>query len=220
MEHTFANAEQVGTAFSMERMLGARALTSEAVAWIAAAIEPGMNEEEALAAAQQVLEAMGVERCWHPTAIRFGANTVKTFREPSGPGVKLAHNDIFFVDIGPLWDGHEGDGGDTFVLGHDDEMHACAEAAWDLFERVRAYWLAYRATGRELYAFAARTATEMGWVLNQKVAGHRVADFPHMQAGTLASQDFCPSSGLWVLEIQIRHPVREFGAFFEDLLVG
>ena len=30
---------------------------------------------------------------------------------------------------------------------------------------------------------------------------------------------FRPSSGLWVLEIQIRHPSREFGAFFEDLLL-
>jgi len=28
-----------------------------------------------------------------------------------------------------------------------------------------------------------------------------------------------PASGLWVLEIQLRHPTRPFGAFFEDLLL-
>jgi len=27
-----------------------------------------------------------------------------------------------------------------------------------------------------------------------------------------------PSSGLWILEIQIAHPSEPFGAFYEDLL--
>jgi methionyl aminopeptidase len=31
--------------------------------------------------------------------------------------------------------------------------------------------------------------------------------------------DFRPSALRWMLEIQIRHPKRNFGAFFEDLLV-
>ena len=32
------------------------------------------------------------------------------------------------------------------------------------------------------------------------------------------ARPFKSASGLWVLEIQIRHPERPFGAFFEDLL--
>ena len=27
----------------------------------------------------------------------------------------LVESDIFFVDLGVVWDGHEGDAGDTFV---------------------------------------------------------------------------------------------------------
>jgi hypothetical protein len=33
------------------------------------------------------------------------------------------------------------------------------------------------------------------------------------------TSDSDPRGSLWVLEIQIRHPNREFGAFFEDLLL-
>ena len=60
-----------------------------------------------------------------------------------------------------------------------------------------------------------------GWQLNLKVAGHRLADFPHkaLHAGDLASTNFKPTSDLWVLEIQIKHPQRPFGAFYEDLLL-
>jgi hypothetical protein len=52
------------------------------------------------------------------------------------------------------------------------------------------------------------------------VRGHRVADYPHpsRQAGKLADLDGVPTPSLWILEIQIRHPTRDFGAFYEDLL--
>jgi hypothetical protein len=35
----------------------------------------------------------------------------------------------------------------------------------------------------------------------------------------MAAVDIRPNPNLWVLEIAIRHPVREFGAFYEDLLL-
>ena len=52
-------------------------------------------------------------------------------------------------------------------------------------------------------------------------AGTVLSEFPHdaHYDGTLADVGFRPSDSLWVLEIQIRHPEREFGAFFEDLLL-
>jgi hypothetical protein len=73
-----------------------------------------------------------------------------------------------------------------------------------------------------LYAYAAERAEAMGWRLNLDIKGHRVCDFPHAiyQAGKLADFGLCPSTGLRVLEIQIAHPTRGFGAFFEDLLVA
>jgi hypothetical protein len=36
----------------------------------------------------------------------------------------------------------------------------------------------------------------------------------------LAGAPYSPSSGLWVLEIQIRHPTRPISAFYEDLMLA
>ncbi|HEY0296511.1 MAG TPA: hypothetical protein VGC69_14380 [Bordetella sp.] len=60
----------------------------------------------------------------------------------------------------------------------------------------------------------------MGWKLNLDMKGHRVGDFPHAiyKPGKLADLADTPSEGLWILEIQIAHPTRPFGAFYEDLL--
>ena len=61
-----------------------------------------------------------------------------------------------------------------------------------------------------------------GWQFNLDIKGHRVSDFPHAiyRAGDLGDFAQCPASGLWILEIQIAHPSRPFGAFYEDLLVA
>ena len=61
----------------------------------------------------------------------------------------------------------------------------------------------------------------MGWELNFDLPGHRVSDFPHAiyKAGALGDLDTQPRTGLWILEIQIAHPTRPFGAFYEDLLI-
>ena len=59
------------------------------------------------------------------------------------------------------------------------------------------------------------------WVLNLDIKGHRVSDFPHAiyKGGKLGDLADTPNGGLWILEIQIAHPTRAFGAFYEDLLV-
>ena len=62
----------------------------------------------------------------------------------------------------------------------------------------------------------------MGWVFNHHVKGHRVGDFPHAvhKPPALGAIGHVPAGDLWILEIQIRHPSRPFGAFHEDLLSG
>ncbi|KAF1046131.1 MAG: hypothetical protein GAK35_01108 [Herbaspirillum frisingense] len=32
--------------------------------------------------------------------------------------------------------------------------------------------------------------------------------------------DIVPSEAVWVLEIQLRHPMYPVGAFYEDILIG
>lgn len=101
-------------------------------------------------------------------------------------------------------------------------MHRIARDVRTLFENTSAAWRAQGLTGTALYDYASRRAVEMGWELNLDMNGHRLADFPHaaIHKGALAQAAFRPTSNLWVLEIQIRHPERPFSAFYEDLLVA
>jgi Xaa-Pro aminopeptidase len=162
-----------------------------------------------------------MRRGWHHIIVRCGPNTTKDFMERSEPGVVLQDNDIFFIDIGPVYGDFEGDAGDTFVFG-DNPLHLKAKTdVREIWEVVRAKWLAEHITGVELYEFAIKTTEEFGWTLNMDLSGHRLSDYPHSAHydGPLAEVRFKPSPNLWVLEIAIAHPDKSFGAFYEDLLL-
>jgi Xaa-Pro aminopeptidase len=179
-----------------------------------------MTEGEGLELACRTLRAHDFETEWVEPAVRFGANTLQ-YGEPSEPGVVLGRDDVWFVDVGPLWRGHECDYAETFVVGDDPERQRLVRDVRGIFERTQAYWRSGRATGAELYRYAAADAQSRGWRLDPEMAGHRLGAYPHadFHDGCLADADFTPSSGLWMLEIQIRHPDRPYGAFFEDLLL-
>jgi methionyl aminopeptidase len=213
--------EQTGEGFSTEQLLEVRTLTRSALWNIADHIVPGMTEEEGRSIATEILRDAGLRKGWHKILVRFGANTTKNFDDPSEFGVTLADDDIFFIDIGPIRDGCEGDAGDTFTVGTDPEMGRAADEVKDLWKLVREKWRAEGLSGAALYTFAEKSALDLGWQLDLELTGHRLSEFPHSAHydGTLSTVIFRPSDLLWVLEIQIRHPEREFGAFFEDLLL-
>lgn len=216
-----ADAERIGPAFSILGMLQTRAKTRTAIRAIASYVQPGMVEEEAVVLAKQVLADAGLARTWHPSRVRFGTNTTRAMKQSSAPGVTLNDNDIFFIDIAPQYGMWEGDGGETFVVGDDAEYLRCADDAKTLFHDVRRVWTTENLTGQDLYRYAARKAQEAGWVLNCDLPGHRISDFPHaaIYTGSLADFDQSPSAMRWILEIHLRHPSGEFGAFFEDMLL-
>lgn len=213
--------EAVGKAYDPERLLAVRGMTRDVIQRIAAAVKPGMVEEDAVDMARDLLAEAGMVRGWHDVYVRFGSNTTKTFGAASEAGVVLGDDDIFFIDIGPVWKDWEGDGGDSFVTGSNPDMRRCADDARAIFHEVRHKWLTEGATGRALYAHAVACAEARGWALNMDLSGHRIADFPHaaVHEGPLAEVDFTPSRLLWVLEIHIRHPTAAYGAFFEDMLL-
>jgi methionyl aminopeptidase len=215
--------EKTGASFSVEALMTARKNTKEAISLIARSIEPGMLEDDARVMAKEILLRLGSRKGWHRILVRFGPNTIKNFRDPSEPGIRLGDGDIFFLDIGPVWGATEGDGGETFVVGKspDPEMRRCAQDVKRIFHIVRTQSLQSRMTGKELYDFAYKTAADLGWVLNLHLTGHRLSEFPHSAHydGTLAAVSIRPSPNLWVLEIQIRHPTKSIGGFFEDLLL-
>jgi len=213
--------EKVGPRYSLDGMLAAREQSVRALAAIVSQLKVGMTTAEALQMAAETLQAMGASHTWHPTYIRFGDDTVRTPRQGIDPQRQLRASDIAVVDLGPVWDGYEGDYGDTFVFGEHPLYHACVKALHEVFEETRQAWCA-GLTGRELYDFAERSALAKGWQLERNLAGHRIADFPHALFGQdkLAELDIVPSEMVWVLEIQLCHPTEPVGAFFEDILVG
>lgn len=216
------NAEAVGRRYDRAMMLEARRRTRAAMAEIASQIGPGMAEEAAFELTRQVLRDNGLLRGWHAIHVRFGSNTLKNFGEPSDPGVVLGADDIFFIDIGPVWRDWEADAGDTWVVGGDAEMLRIGRDVRDVFTEVQRHWREHRLTGEALYRQAVAEAEDRGWRLNLDMSGHRLADFPHaaLHKGALAEATFTPSPDLWMLEIQIRHPTRPFSAFYEDLLLA
>jgi methionyl aminopeptidase len=220
----FEMMEKTGANFSHENLMAARRNTKEAISLIARAIQPGMLEEDARQMAKATLERLGSQKGWHKILIRFGSNTMKNFEDPSERGVRLGNNDLFFIDIGPVWGDTEGDGGATFVVGEesDPDMKKCATDVKQIFHVVRKQWLQSGMTGKELYDFAFKTAADLGWALNMELTGHRLSEFPHSAYydGTLAAVSIRPAPNLWVLEVQVRHPTKPFGGFFEDLLLA
>jgi Xaa-Pro aminopeptidase len=212
--------EAVGGRFDPALMQRARERTWTALQGIQARMRVGISEDEARAEAMQVFQALGVERLWHPVIIRIGPNTTKTYRQPSQPDVRLGENDSYFIDLGLVFDGHEGDVGDTFVTGHAPERLAAAQAARELHHEVAGVWRHEGLSGQKLYDYARERAVAMGWRFNHAIKGHRVSDFPHSvhKGGDLGDFEHKPAQGLWILEIQIAHPTEPFGAFYEDLL--
>ena len=213
--------ERVGPKYSLDGMLAAREQSIRALAQIVGKLRVGMTTGEAVEMANAHLRQMGSSHTWHPTYIRFGDDTVRTPRQGVDKARRLQATDIAVVDLGPVWDGYEGDFGDTIVFGQHALYSACAQAARDVFSASKEAWLT-GLTGRELYDFAEQVAAEGGWLLERNLAGHRVADFPHALFGPakLAEMDIVPSDAIWVLEVQLRHPTEAVGAFYEDILIG
>jgi Xaa-Pro aminopeptidase len=213
--------EATGEKFSLDSLMEVRALTRKAVYLVAEQIKVGMAEEEAKAIARATLQELGMRRGWHHIIVRCGPNTTKDFMERSEPGVVLGADDIFFIDIGPIYGDTEGDAGETFVFGSNPDHHRAKRDVRTIWDTVREKWFAEGVTGTELYDFATSTSAELGWKLNLDLSGHRLSDFPHAAHydGPLAEVAFRPNPNLWVLEIAIAHPAGHFGAFYEDLLL-
>jgi hypothetical protein len=213
--------EGTGEKFSLDLLMDMRARTRKAVHLIADGVKAGMLEEQARAMAGEVLEGLGMRRGWHRIIVRFGPNTTKDFMEKSESGVVLGENDIFFVDIGPIYGDTEGDAGDTFVVGSEPDYLRAQREVRMIWDEVRDKWFTEGTTGVDLYDFAVTTAERYGWKLNLDLSGHRLSEYPHSAHydGGLAEVNFRPNPNLWVLEIAIIHPDGGFGAFYEDLLL-
>lgn len=208
-----------GPAFNLEKLFRARETARALTHELAASLRPGMTEADAHRIYKELSQKHEIQKQWHPAKLRMGPNTLKTFREESLPYV-LQDEDIFFVDIGPVIEGHEADYGDTFTIGSEFGHKHIAEAARKVFREVGAFWIEKRCGGHELYEFAKAAARKAGYELNMNSDGHRIGDFPHhvhFKGGLPEiTEEIIPNA--WILEIHLADPSGKFGAFFEDIL--
>lgn len=211
--------------FRLEALLEAQSKTREALAKIRSILRPGMTELEIQRAGEEILRGMGSKKNWHRVVVRIDADTLLKFNAPANPTAVLRPDSVVFLDIGPIFeiDGveYEGDVGDTFAMDTDSEKIRVIETSRTLFRRVTEIWRSELISGKDLYERATFEAESLGVVLNQEVDGHRVGDFPHQVffRGGIGELDFKPGAGVWILEIQVRHPTLPYGAFYEDSLV-
>lgn len=212
--------EGVSASFNLETYMQARKIAQKIMLLTASQVDVGMTEEDGIKIIDQLCENFGIEKKWHPSKFRIGINTTKSFREKSEPNIKLQENDIYFIDIGPVINGHEADIGQTFTIGQTPEYSLCQKTSRDIFNEVKGIWKESGSNGEELYKKASEIAKAKGFELNTKMKGHRLGDFPHAlyYKGGLIEFDRRPIENLWVLEILIQDPSGKFGAFYEDIL--
>ncbi len=218
--------EGLGEKFNLDDYLKSQQKTRKLVQDFSQFMVPGIRESEAKSLLEEFMDASGIETRWHPTKLRMGPNTVKNFRDNSEEAI-LQTSDIYFVDIGPVYFGHEGDYGETFVMGEDNgrdekikRLKDLQRATRSIFESTKSEWRDRKLTGAELYNFAAREAKNLNLKLNSNMYGHRLGDFPHAihSREKLGNLDYSPAENLWILEIHLIDENINRGAFFEDLL--
>lgn len=207
--------------FNLETYMEARKLAQKIVLLTASQFDVGMTEDDGMRILDELCDNFGVERKWHPHKFRIGKNTIKSFREKSEKDVVLQENDIYFIDIGLVINGHEGDYGQTFTVGQNIEYANCQKACREVFYELQDLWKKEDLSGEDLYKKGEELAKSKGYILNPKMDGHRLGDYPHglFYKGSLSNFDKKPVENLWVLEVLIRHPEKDFGAFFEDILI-
>ena len=211
--------QDFGEKFDLQKFYHARDVARDMTFELSSLIRPGMVEVQAHELYKNLCIKFSIEKNWHPPKIRFGPNTLKTFKEESDP-YTLQEEDIFYIDIGPVVDGHEADYGEPFTIGSNYDHKHLADTSQKVFYEVCEQWKTTKSRGPELYEWAKVRAKAYGYHLNMGSDGHRIGDFPHhvFFKGAIieCSEQLLPNA--WILEIQLDHPKLKFGAFYEDIL--
>lgn len=212
--------EQVREDFCLNDYLKAREKMLGLVTFFAAQIKKGISEKEGIDLLENLCRKNGVQKFWHPTKFRISSNTQKSFKEISEEGIILKENDIYFIDLGAVIDGYKTDIGRTYIYGENDQAQKMIKDTAELFFELQKIWLEENISGTQLYEKANALAQEKNYFLNEKMAGHRLGDFPHAlyHRGALLDFEKKPIENLWVLELHLLHSSGEFGVFYEDIL--
>ena len=195
-------------------------IANELLKEISKIIKPGISESEAKKKAIELYERFEIKKNWHNPYIYFNTNTILTFKDKPKEEKILQEEDIAYIDIGPIIDDVEGDIGHTLVFGENKLYKELKSQSENIFENACNYWRESSPTGVELYKYIYKLTNDAGFIFNLNPAGHLIGSFPHKgwKEG-LNTYPFDPEPGYWILEIQIRHPEKSYGAFYEAVLI-
>lgn len=194
---------------------------------------PGKLESELSAEIYALAQRrFGVRRHWHKRIARAGPNTVTTYHQ-NPPDRRIEHDDVVYLDFGPVFEQWEADFGRSYALGPDPAKHKLVKDIETAFHRGKAHYREHPAlTCGELYDFVASLAMQAGWEFGNTTAGHLVGHFPHetmpgepkplsIRSGNplrLNEPDAKGAPRHWILEIHFVDRQRQMGGFFEELL--
>lgn len=214
------NIESNNQLFNIKRFLSFQKLNRELLQTVADKVQLEMNYIDIENLILENFKVHQIDSSWHPIKVRIDTDTLLSFSQKSDPEIKIKQNSIFFIDIGTVKDGLEGDVGETFVFGDDFKKTLLIKKCKTVFDETIKAWKVENLTGPELYKFAQQKSLELNVELNLKMDGHRVGSFPHgvYFKGGLMDIEISPSPNLWILEIQIKCPMLNLGAFYEDLI--
>ena len=183
-------------------------------------VELGMNYLDIEELILKLYEEFQVEKSWHPIKVRIDQDTNLSFREKSNPEIKVKNDSIFFMDIGVVKNGYEGDVGRSFSINKNPDAEKLINICHQVFVESLSAWKNQKLSGKALYDFAAQAANSHGVELNLSMDGHRIGSYPHgvFFKGGLAEVDIIPAENLWILEIQVKCPQLNLSAFFEDVI--
>ncbi|HWF91487.1 MAG TPA: M24 family metallopeptidase [Terriglobales bacterium] len=194
----------------------------------ASALETEINEN-IYALAEEMFSA---KQYWHKRIVRAGRNTLAPYDE-NPPDLKVADDDIVFLDLGPVFEAWEADFGRTFVIGNDPVKQKLRRDIAHGFIDGKKYFQQHPdITGAQLYHYAEQLAGKNGWEYGGPIAGHLVGQFPHERIpgdkvtlyvhpdnhNRMRDRDADGNIRHWILEIHFVDRARQIGGFYEELL--
>ncbi len=155
--------ETLGENFRVDLLETARDKTAQVISRASSLIRTGMTENDAKKFSRNT---KGNGRA---QIMACSSNSIwGKYVDAVWPKRKRKHNscenDIFFTNIGPIFDDHEGDVGRPFTVGNDIEMQKCCADAENIWNEVRSHWSEESVTGDGLYRFAANCPESSGWI--------------------------------------------------------
>ena len=212
--------EQVGESFCLDAYLKARKKALGLIALFTSQLKADISEKEGIGLLENLCKENGIQKFWHPTKFRIASNTQKSFKEISEANIILKENDIYFIDLGAVIDGYETDIGRSYIHGENNQAQKMIKDTAEMFFELQKTWFQENLSGTRLYKKAKTLAQEKNYFLNEKMAGHRLGDFPHAlyHKGSLADFEKKPIENLWVLELHLLNSSSNMGVFYEDIL--